>query len=285
MKEATCCERYLGVRVGITGSMTEEWNYRMKQSISFSKVVQKIVCRKEAVVAYRSYYRPKFEYPLPVTTMSKMQLESIERPSINALLSKMGYNRNFPRAIVFGPVQYGGLGLKSLYFQQGYLVIKWFIKTVREQSRVTELLRTLVYTTQLEAGTSTHILTTTTHRKRILQYMTPTWLTHMINFLEDHGLRMILDNQWNWRPNLQRNGDEYLMGIFLCRTPFYTISELRSINRVRLFLQVYARSCITDNQSISKHLRTAKHCKAPNAYRVSTLEWPEVYPTAADWTV
>jgi len=39
--------------------------------------VKKLSSRKEAVVAYRSYYMPKFEYPLPVTTMSKVQLDSI----------------------------------------------------------------------------------------------------------------------------------------------------------------------------------------------------------------
>ena len=285
MRDATTSERYLGVRVGITGSMADEWDYRMKQSIAFSEVVKTIASRKEAVVAYRSYYRPKFEYPLPVTTMSKTQLDSIERPSITALLSTMGYNRNFPRAVVFGPVQYGGIGLKSLYSQQGYLGIKWFIKTVREESRVTELLRTLVFTTQLEAGIGTHILSSSVHRKRILQYLTPTWLTHIITFLEEHGLNLLLDNQWGWLPNLQRQEDAYLMDIFLRKTPYYTVSELRSINRVRIFLQAYSRSCITDNQSISSHLRTAKHCRSPRVFRQSTLEWPEVQTTAADWTV
>jgi len=285
MKDATTCERYLGVRVGLTGNMQEEYEYRMKQSTDFAEIVRKLSSRKEAVVAYRSYYRPKFDYPLPVTTMSKTQLDAIERPSINALISAMGYNRHFPRAIVFGPVKYGGLGLKSLYFQQGYLAIKWLIKTIREQSRVTDLLRTLVHSTQLEAGTYTHIITSPMHRKRILHYLTPTWLTHLIDFLEEHEIGMLMDTDWSWRPNLQRQGDEYLMDIFLNKRPFFTVSELRSINRVRLFLQVYSRSCITDNQSISKHLQTAKHCKAPRVYRVSKLQWPEVCPSAADWTV
>jgi hypothetical protein len=90
--------------------------------------------------------------------MTRKQLQQIESPCINALLSKMGYNRHFAREIVFGPIEYGGLGLKSLYFQQGYLNIKWFINMTRENTTVTPLLKILLRTMQIEAGTSTNIL-------------------------------------------------------------------------------------------------------------------------------
>jgi hypothetical protein len=148
----------------------------------------------------------------------------------------------------------------------------------------TELLKILVHTSQMEVGTSQHILTSPTHRHRILQYMTPSWFTNLISFLDEHDLNIQFDDQWAWKPNLQREGDEYKMDAILDKSPFFSVSELRSINRVRLFLQVYSRSCICDNQGISK-LLTAKYCKAPNAFRVSKIEWPEMHPTAADWTV
>ena len=283
-KEASCCERYLGVRVGLSGDMQVEHAYRMQQSRDFAELVLKLTSRTEAVIAYRSYYRPKFDYPLGVTTMTKHQLQQIESPCINALLTKMGYNRHFPRAIVFGPIEYGGMGLKNLYFQQGFLQIKGFLNATREETTVTPLLRILMRTMQLEAGTSHNQLQSSWHRKRILSYLTSTWLTNLATFLEDNGLNIHMSDDLSWRPPLQRANDSYLMDIFLQRTPPYKTSELRSINRVRIYLQIYSRSCASDGQSISSHLYSTKNCDSP-ARRKSNLQWPIAQPKASDWSI
>jgi hypothetical protein len=167
--------------------------------------------------------------------MTRHQLQQIESPCINALLTKMGYNRHFPRAIVFGPIEYGGMGLKNLYFQQGFLQIKGFLPATREDTTVTPLLRILMRTMQLEAGTSHNQLQSSWHRKRILSYLTPTWLTNLATFLEDNGLNIHMNEDLSWRPPLQRANDSYLMDSFLQRSPPYKTGELiRSINRTHV---------------------------------------------------
>jgi len=35
------------------------------------------------------------------------------------ILSKMGYNKNMPRAVVYAPTTHGGIGMKNLYTEQG----------------------------------------------------------------------------------------------------------------------------------------------------------------------
>jgi hypothetical protein len=250
-RDATTCERYLGVRLGITGTMAEEYKYRVQQAQIFSRSVQKISSRREAVVILRSYYRPKFEYPLPTTTMTRQHLHDIEKGPINALLPKLGYNRHFPRAIVHGSIRYGGIGIKSLYFAQGYLQIKMILSTIRNPNNNTNLLKILLRQTQLEAGTSSPILSPHKHRGRILTYLTPTWVTSVAEFLHRHNLSMIFNNEWGWVPPLQRDRDQYLIDIFLNMEPFYTTAELRSLNRVRLYLQAYSLACIWSEKQMS----------------------------------
>ena len=140
--------------------------------------------RREAVTVYRSYYRAKFEYCLPITTFSKQQTALIEQPCINALLPKMGYNRHFPRALVFGPVQYGGLGIKNLYYSQGCQHMKWFLKVMRSDSTINPLLNILLRQTQMEAGTREPMLSAR-HKDRIISYQTPSWITCLGSFFRE----------------------------------------------------------------------------------------------------
>jgi len=79
---------------------------------------------------------------------------------------------------------------------------------------------------------------------RILAYLTPTWITSLLHFLSQHAITTNLD-EGQLTPPLQRERDEYIMNIFLQRRPNYSIRELRALNRVRLYLQVYSRACIT----------------------------------------
>jgi len=113
LRPPTTCERYLGVRVGISGEMEEEYKYRLAQSKQFASAISSIRDRHEAAIAYRTYYLPMLCYPLQTTTFTAHQLKTIQSPSINAILTKLGYNRHFPRDVVFGPAEYGGLGLRS----------------------------------------------------------------------------------------------------------------------------------------------------------------------------
>jgi hypothetical protein len=61
-------------------------------------------------------------YSLPVTTFSEDELNHIQSTPIQAILPAipaMGYNRNMTKAMVFGPREYGGIGLRHLYIEQG----------------------------------------------------------------------------------------------------------------------------------------------------------------------
>lgn len=281
MKDPTVCERYLGVRVGISGHMQTEYAHRLEQSRHFASIVYKLSTRSEAALAYRSYYLPKLSYCLPVTTFTTNQLKHVESPSINALLSKLGYNRKFPRCIVFGPIEWGGLNLKPLAFIQGYQQTKVMLRVINTHTKITNLLKILIRGTYLEAGTNSIFITTRAPTRRILSYLTPTWVTCMLEFLATHSIDCNIDDG-NMAPPLQRTSDKYLMDLFLAREPNYTMKQLRSLNRVRLHLQVYSLACIShrSNHRIDRRIMAQRTSWAA---RRSTLIWPKVTLKGHDW--
>ena len=285
MKGSTTCERYLGVRVGLTGEMMEEFTYRVKQSRKFAEVVSKLQSREEAVFAWRSYYMPKFSYPLPITTFTTEQLAKIESPAVNALLSKMGYNRHMCSTVVFGPLEYGGLGLKSLPFQQLFYHNKWLITIIRSQTQIGPLLHILLRHSQLESGTRNILSDKTDHRTRIVKYLTPSWITSVAMEQANANLSVDFAEGAGWCPPLQRENDEYLMEIFLTRVPHFTTSQLRGINRVRMYLRVYALSCIIEGRNTQWIVHWATSYRfCGGTHRTSTWQWPNSEkPKNADW--
>lgn len=283
IKPPTICERYLGVRVGISGSMEEEYKYRFEQSRQFAAAVNTITSRQEANLAYLQYYLSKIPYPLPVTTFTDTQLNRIESPSIRALLPKLGYNRHFPRKVVFGPTKLGGMGMQPLRFLQGYNHVKLLRRVLNNDTKVTQALRILLRYTTLEAGTPAIFGHDRRRVHRILQYLTPTWATTLLQFQSNCEICTNLESGCFHSP-LQRQHDVYIMDVLLQITPHYRTSELRSLNRVRLYLQVYSKACITD--SITGLLdRRLLHKRTAWTARPITLIWPNVHPKPSDWVV
>ena len=56
-----------------------------------------------ARLAYCMMVCPKLEYPLAVTQFTPGQCNRILSKKIRVMLPKLGFNRNLPRAVVFGP--------------------------------------------------------------------------------------------------------------------------------------------------------------------------------------
>jgi hypothetical protein len=74
-----------------------------------------LIARSEAWLAHRSIYLPSMSYSLPSSSFTRRELATVQRRPVRALLSAMGFNRNMPLQVVFGPTSIGGLGLRHLY--------------------------------------------------------------------------------------------------------------------------------------------------------------------------
>ena len=122
--EPSQAERVLGVRVPMDGSMKEEYNFRKIQIRELGrKLMRAPINHWDAWIIYESRYRAIIRYPLPVTMFTDDQCHEIQKPFINALLPKLGINRNTPRVVIYGPKEYGGLELMDLRVEQA--VSQW----------------------------------------------------------------------------------------------------------------------------------------------------------------
>jgi len=133
-------------------------NLGMNESIIISKrVMTSNLSRFESYIAYRFCYIPFVCYSLGTTTLQPKQLQSISSHGTGSFLTKMGINKNFPRAVAFGPSEFGGLALFDLHTKQGVLEIKMLMEHVYHGTETGKLIE--ISHLQMESGISHPILT------------------------------------------------------------------------------------------------------------------------------
>ena len=237
----------LGIRQATTGIDTDQCAYLRNESIIISKrIMTSNLTRFESYIAYRFCYIPFVSYSLGTTTLQPKQLQSISSHATGSFLTKMGINKNFPRAAAFGPIEFGGLALFDLHTEQGVLQIKMLMEHVYHSTETGKLIMIEISHLQMESGISQPILT---NLLQSIPYITPCWITSLRDFLYIHNISLEFTDGWNHR--LTRQHDRFIMDVLANKN--YTAIELRHINAVRLHLQVATLSEIAtaDGKSIT----------------------------------
>jgi hypothetical protein len=88
--------------------------------------------RSDGWLAYRSIYLASMSYSLPTTGFTRQELATIQRGPLQVLLSVMGFNRDMPLEVVFGPAHLGGIGLRHLYVEQRYVKTSPLLRHIRQ---------------------------------------------------------------------------------------------------------------------------------------------------------
>jgi hypothetical protein len=65
--------------------------------------------------AHTYYYIPAMTYSLAAVSMTEKQLYKIQQHATTQFSRMCGFEKGFPKAVVHGPVAFGGLGFLSLY--------------------------------------------------------------------------------------------------------------------------------------------------------------------------
>jgi hypothetical protein len=94
-------------------------------------IISSSLQRGESAMAYNSYYMESVSYGTAATSRTIKECEEIQRPVVNAILPKMGINRNTARTMVFGTSKYGGLGLDRMGAVQGFAKLQYLIGSLR----------------------------------------------------------------------------------------------------------------------------------------------------------
>jgi len=185
---------------------------------------------------YHAIYNPSVGYALPVTAFTFKELNTIQAKSHSAMLSKMGYNRNSPTEVVFGPRHMGGFGLFHLYDLQGHRQCQLFLKYWRSpHTKTGKHLRIALSWIQYNLGTSKFLLTDTTTD---LQHCESCWVNSLRTFLQIVEGTIKVDK--DYIPPLQRQNDCYIMDLALASTPALPPCDIKQINYCRLYLSTWS---------------------------------------------
>jgi folate-dependent tRNA-U54 methylase TrmFO/GidA len=98
----------------------------------------------ESAMVYNSYYMASISYGTAATSLTYKECEEIQPPVVNAILPKMGINRNTARTVVFGTIKYGGLGLDHLSAVQSFAQLQYLIGSLRTQDTTGDLYQMLL---------------------------------------------------------------------------------------------------------------------------------------------
>jgi len=172
---------------------------------------------------YTTIYLPTITYPLPATTLSRATLEKAQSMTTPLIISKMGYNQNMPKAVIYAPITHGGLGLKHLESEQGIQQVNQVLKHLHSNTTLGTLLQTTIQAYQIHAGISKLILEFT----QDLPWLPNRWIMHLRKFLHSTNSSIYLTDTWTI-PIIQQN-DRHIMDNF--QSVSYSTSDLQVLNK------------------------------------------------------
>lgn len=190
----------------------------------------------------------------------------------------MGYNRNMPREVVYGPIQMGGLGMHDLYIEQGIKATTALMGHLRETNSYTgKMMRIELQWCQVQAGISMNLLE---EPSIVLDYIETCWIMNLRNFLDTYGIHVNITCPDI--PTVACENDEFLMDAFRLRGNNYGPDMMTQLNACRMYLQVQRVSDITDARGtrIRKEILDGSDCD----HFSSTSRWPrQGRPTKSMW--
>ena len=271
--------RTLGVRISPAGNWNDEYQYRRSQARELAVLIAGSSMAKDtARVGYFMMVCPKLEYPLAVTQFTQKQCDTITSPVLRACLSKMGYNCNMPKEVIYGPPEIFGLGLHDYYIEQGIQQLITLFGHIRQNSETSKMMMIELQWCQVQAGTAKHLLADPIDP---IDYIETCWIMGIRDFLRTYGLR--IDLTGHSVPQLQSRNDEFLMDAIRTRGNCTAI-ELQRMNACRMFLKVNRLSDIANADG--KFLREECLKGQQRHFFRSATKWPrQGNPPKSWWTL
>ena len=239
--EANQGKETLGVILSPDGNNKEAVNeLRLKSETWRDNIQAGHIERHEAWQAISTTIMKTLQYPLPALTLTEDECKHIMAPVLESGLPKSAICRNYPRAVLYGPKEEGGMGLWNLYDFQGLQRISYLQEHLSATTMLRELLRTSIEIAKVEIGIGRNIFNLDYKLYQIL--LTNCWIKDTWKYASENQISIYDYTTKNMEP--QRRNDLYLMEIIA--NEGFTKGQLQKINRCRLYLQVTTLSDIVD---------------------------------------
>jgi hypothetical protein len=167
IKQLDCSEPHktLGVVISPSKNQAAEHTRLAKKALEFSQqAAAATINPRQARRAYQGIYVGRMKYGLLASTLKPATYQSIQSPATRAILPKLGYNRNMPTEVVYGPTDLGHIGMQDLYVLQGTRKVITKMEHVRCQSKLGLMIQATIQWTQHSLGVGFDILWHPTRR-------------------------------------------------------------------------------------------------------------------------
>jgi ribonuclease HI len=199
-------------------------------------------------------------------TICEEDTYTIQQKAHTKFLQVCGLAKSFPRAVVYGPTEFGGIGLKYLYTESSCIKIDCLINHIKTDTSLSIEMKVNLNWVQIHAGTSIPIL----ESKQQLLYIEYNWFLSIKDFLNMINAKIEITNLW--QPKITRQGDIIIMDeVDKLDIP---ISKKRSFNCWRLFFRVNSISEMTNSQGTHILKKFLNKYGIDDYVPSSILNWP-----------
>jgi hypothetical protein len=233
--DSTQAHRTLGNWLSTNLQMSTAFQKLASRASSFTRgIAVGYMTPYDAWISYFACFLPSMTYTFPVSHHTPAQLDKLQAAPKRATLLKLGYRRNLPDAVVYGSIQYGGIGFRPLFIEAGLAQYLIFTRHLRAQTAIGSLLRIPLHGWQLQAGVSHSLLE---FPAIVLPYLPWDWFSCFRNFLRLISGSLHVHYVSANLPQPPRANDQCLMDTIVA-VPGVTTRHQEIFHLVRLYLGI-----------------------------------------------
>eukprot|EP00956_Cyclotella_meneghiniana_P033092 scaffold93176_cov89-Cyclotella_meneghiniana.AAC.1 len=183
-------------------------------------------------------------YGLTLSQFTKAQCERMSAQINKTFLPLMRINRHMPRAVVYGPVRWGGLGLNTdMYCLQLQCAMVYLVRVLRWDKIVADDIITAIDALQLRSGFVSPVLEEVSTP---IVHAGKGWLLNLMRaMMREYDVSAQIEHLW--KPSLQRENDVALLEAF-SKIDGIKPREMILASEFRIWLRVTMLSELADEQ-------------------------------------
>lgn len=177
---------------------------------------------------------PKLSYALHSSSFMEQQCSCLNTLICTAFLPGLRLNRHYPSAVLYGPIDYGGMAFLELYTLQDQVQLDYLLKQLCWDRMVLNDFLVTLDSVQLCLGFLTSLLVSPSIR---VDFLDNIYIIDLQCRLAKMGVSLWIKQAW--APCLQWEGNSALMEQF-CNMSTVTQVQLCQANDVHLYIQVHS---------------------------------------------
>jgi len=158
IEDPSIARRMLGVYASPDGNSRMQTGILRKASERWkTKVSSQYLNSYDTLMSYKQGIMKQLEYPVGASMVDDKDCAHIQSPALTACLQKNGIVSTIARTIIFSPHRYGGLGLTSLYTENGIRKVELLLGHLRRRDKTSDIIKVALGCIQQEVGMPTFL--------------------------------------------------------------------------------------------------------------------------------